>query len=66
VFQAAGFLLALNEIAIAIGFIVLYASTLWDMKDKARKVFRDLGRVLIESVGGIVVSVQGRPWYKLS
>jgi hypothetical protein len=66
VFQAAGFLLALNEIAIAVGFIVLYTSILLDIEDETRKVFRDVGRVLIESVGGIVVTMEGRPWYKLS
>lgn len=65
-FQAAGFLLALNEIAIPVGFILLYASIVLDVKDEARKVFRDVAGVLIESVGGITVTVQGRPWYKLS
>jgi hypothetical protein len=36
------------------------------MKDETREVFRDVARVLIESVGGVTVTVQGRPWYKLS
>lgn len=66
VFQAAGFLLALNEIAIPVGFIALYASILLEIRDETRKVFRDVARVLVESVGGIAVTVQGRPWYKLS
>jgi hypothetical protein len=66
VFQAAGFLLALNAIAIPVGFFALYASILLAMKDETREVFRDVARVLIESVAGVTVTVQGRPWYKLS
>jgi len=50
-FQTAGFLLALNEIAIPIGFIALYASILLDMKDETRTVFRDISRLLIQSIG---------------
>jgi hypothetical protein len=65
VFQPAGFLLGLNEIAIPVGFIALYVGILLDMEDETRKVFRDVGRALIESLGGITVTVEGRPWFKL-
>jgi hypothetical protein len=66
VYQAAGFLLALNEIAIPVAFIALYTSMLLMMADETRKVFRDIARLLTESVGGVAVTVQGRPWFKLS
>jgi hypothetical protein len=42
VFQAAGFVLALNEIAIPVAFIVLYASRLLYMDEERRKAFRDV------------------------
>lgn len=65
VFQTAGFLLALNEIALPVGFIALYSSILLDMQHEVRETFRGVARVLIESLGDIVVTVPGRPWYKL-
>jgi hypothetical protein len=64
-FQAAGFLMALNEIAIPIGFIALCSSTLLDMGADKRKTFRVIARAMLEAVGGIVVTVDGRPWFKL-
>ena len=65
-FQMAGFLMALNEIALPVAFIAVFASTLLDMEADTRKTFRDIGRALIESVGGIAVTVEGAPWFKLN
>lgn len=64
VFQGAGYLMGLNEIALPIGFILLYAANLLGLKDKA-DTFRDIGRALIQSLGGAMVTVNGRPWFKL-
>jgi hypothetical protein len=66
VFQSAGLLLAVNEIAIPVGFIALRASGLLDVKEDGRKVFRDTARMLVQSVGGIFVTERGRPWFKLN
>jgi hypothetical protein len=30
-----------------------------------RKTFRVIARAMLEAVGGIVVTVDGRPWFKL-
>ena len=56
----------IDEIAIPVGFVTLYASILLEIKYETRKVFRDVARVLMESVGGIAVTVKGRPWFKLT
>jgi hypothetical protein len=65
-FQEAGLLLTLNEIAMPMAFIALYASVFLTMDDEGREVFRDIARLLLESVGGVDVTVEGRPWFKLS
>lgn len=66
VFQEAGFLMALNEIALPIGFILNFGIELVDEDAEIRKSSRDVADVLLNQVGGVVVTVQGRPWYKLS
>ncbi len=62
VFQEAGFLLALNEIALPAAFIVLYAGKLLHMKDEIREVYRDVALAMGECLGGIMIT-EGRPWF---
>ena len=64
-YQEAGFLLALNEIALPVGYITSATGIVLKLPIEGQKIFRDTGRVLEEAVGGINVSVRGRPWFKL-
>jgi hypothetical protein len=65
VFQPVGFLLALNEISLPIAFITLFAGSLLKLHDDIRKVFKDIAILLIENMGGVSITVDGRPWFKL-
>jgi hypothetical protein len=66
VFQTSGFVLALNEIALPVAFIAVFASNLLVLHDDIRKVFQDTARLVVESIGGVAINVQGRPWFKLN
>ena len=65
-YQPAGFLTCLNEMSLPIAFVTLFSSMLLEYPKSPKNTFADIARSLIESIGGIQVTVKGRPWFKLS
>jgi hypothetical protein len=66
VFQAAGFIMSLNEIALPIAFIALCTGKLLNLPTQVEKTLQEITHVLSEAVGGVAIDVQGRPWFKLN
>lgn len=66
VYQEAGFLLCLNELARPMAFIGVFAAKLVGVPDEIRDAANTISRVLIENIGGVSADVQGRPWFSLS
>jgi hypothetical protein len=66
VFQPAGFLLCLNEIALPVAFIAMFSGSLLALPSERRIVFQEIGRELVKAMGGVEIKVQGRPWFKLN
>lgn len=62
VYQPAGFLLALNELALAVAFITVFASALIQLPSDVRETLKEVARGLGEKVGAVDIMVDGRPW----
>ena len=65
-YQPAGFITCLNEISLPIAFSTLFSAVLLDYPQNPKQVFKDISRELITSIGGVQVTVKGRPWFKLN
>ena len=65
-YQPAGFITCLNEISLPIAFSTLFSGVLLDYPQEPKQIFMDISRSLITSIGGIQVTVKGRPWFKLN
>jgi hypothetical protein len=65
VYQDEGLILSINELALAVAFIAVYAPRLLKYEADHTKVFHDTARVLIEAFGAVNVKESGRPWFKL-
>jgi hypothetical protein len=65
-YQEAGFLLCLNELARSMAFIGIFSAKLIGVTDEIRSMAHDVSRVVIENMGAISADVHGRPWFKLS
>jgi hypothetical protein len=65
VYQEEGLFLALNEIALPVAFIAVYAPKLLRYPADRTKVFHKTARALIEAFGSVNVKESGRPWFKL-
>lgn len=65
-FQPAGLITCLNEISLPIAFTTLFTGILLDYPDTPKQTFMEISRALIKSIGGIQVTVKGRPWFKLN
>ena len=66
VYQPAGFLLSLNEIALPVTFITLFSGMLIELPSEHKAIFQETARELASALGGVVVTQQGRPWFKLN
>jgi hypothetical protein len=66
VYQPAGFLLSLNEIALPVAFIAVFSPSLLKLDKNHRKTFHKIGRELVKAMGGVNIEVEGRPWFKLN
>jgi hypothetical protein len=66
VYQEAGFLLCLNELARSMAFIGVFSASLIGVPDEIKKTAHWVSKVVAEHIGGISVDVQGRPWFRLN
>jgi hypothetical protein len=66
VYQEAGFLLCLNELARSMAFIGVFSARLVGVPEEIRDAAITISRVLVENIGGISADVEGRPWYGLN
>lgn len=66
VFQPAGFILSVNEIALPIAYIAVCTGKLLNLNAEVAQTFREMAHTLNEAVGGIGIDVEGRPWFKLN
>jgi hypothetical protein len=65
IYQEAGLFLALNEIALPVAFVAVFAPVLLAYADELKTTFNETARVLIEGFGGVNLTEKGRPWFKL-
>jgi hypothetical protein len=66
IYQEAGFLLCLNEMARSMAFIGVFSARLIGVSDEIRHSAENVSRLLVENIGGISADVRGRPWFSLS
>lgn len=66
IYQEAGFLLCLNELARPMAFIGVFSAKLIGVTDEIRNAANGISRMLAENIGGISADVQGRPWFDLN
>ena len=66
IYQEAGFLLCLNELARPIAFISVFSVNLIGVSHEIRSAVIDASRILASHIGAITVDVKGRPWFKLN
>lgn len=64
VFQEKGFLLALNEVALATGYVAYFACHSIELPQSTRETVKEVSRGLLEAIGGIRVDVDGEPWFR--
>jgi hypothetical protein len=63
IYQEAGLLLCLNELARPMAFIGIFSAQLIGVPDEIRDVVHSIGRALAENIGGISLEAQGKPWF---
>lgn len=63
-YQPAGFLTALHEIAHPVAFIGVLAANVLGLGNESRTVFLNTAELLIETIGGISIMEDGKPWFK--
>ncbi len=66
VYQEAGFLLCLNELARSMAFIGIFSAKLVHVSAELREAASAVSRCLVENIGGITTDVRGRPWFSLT
>jgi hypothetical protein len=64
-FQEAGLAMALNELAIALGFVAICTPSFLTLRAEHRQWLIDAGRDVGDTVGAVLVTERGRPWFKL-
>lgn len=65
VFQEAGLVLVLNELALPLAFVAVFASGIVEVPPKIKRTLLREGRSLASAIGGVTVLEKGRPWFKL-
>ena len=66
IYQEAGFLMCVNEIAMPTAFLAVFAGKLLTLNRDVQKMMQELGREVVNQLGGISVKEKGRPWFGLS
>jgi hypothetical protein len=61
-YQQPGYLMALNEVAIPVGFIATFCPRSLNLKEDVGELFHTLSHELLKSVGGVNVDRDGRVW----
>lgn len=62
-YQEAGLLMATNELAIAVGFLCVFAPRLLDLHPEQAALLRDGAQSLSGSIGGILATERERLWF---
>jgi hypothetical protein len=65
-FQAAGFLLCLNELARSMAFIGIFSGSLLELPKTIKDAIQPVCQMLVDNIGGIDIKTEGRPWFSLS
>jgi hypothetical protein len=63
--QKAGFILALNELAVPLALTAVFATRLINTTERIRHRIGSAGRALAESIGGITILEKEKPWFQL-
>ncbi|HEX8240501.1 MAG TPA: hypothetical protein VF574_12245 [Allosphingosinicella sp.] len=66
VFQEAGLVLVLNELALPLTFVAIFASDIVKVPPKIKRTLLGEGRSLASAIGGVSVLEKGRPWFRLN